>query len=286
MVLVIAADGQLGGLIKKRAYNYCDLDFAFTEICDLDVTDRTALEKVVTSKYWDFIINCSAYTAVDGAEDHEDFAYLINRDAVGMIGSYANQIGTKVIHISTDYVFDGTACFPYNEEVLPNPVSVYGISKLEGEKLLLQNNPESMIIRTSWLYSELPNNFYQTICHLGRSRDEITVVFDQVGTPTYGGDLADAILNIVSKALLDQKLFVPGVYHFSNEGVASWYDFALAIIEMTGISCHVLPVKSEKFPTKASRPAYSVMDKTKIKDTYNLSIPYWRDSLVKMIGCL
>ena len=284
-LLVIAADGQLGQLIKRHAESLKLFNFDYTTIKDLDVTDFALLENVVKSKKWDFIINCSAYTAVDGAEDHEDLAYLINRDAVANIGEFSAEVGAKVVHISTDYVFDGTACLPYNEEVLPNPVSVYGKSKLEGEKLLLQNNSESMIIRTSWLYSELPNNFYQTMCRLGRSRDELAVVFDQVGTPTYGGDLADAILNIVSKVLLGHKLFVPGVYHYSNEGVASWYDFALAIFEMTGISCQVLPVKSDLFPTKASRPAFSVMDKTKIKDTYNLSIPYWRDSLAKMINC-
>lgn len=188
-----------------------------------------------------------------------------------------------MIHVSTDYVFDGSACRPYSEEDTPNPVSVYGQSKLEGEQLLIEQNPSSIIIRTSWLYSELPNNFYQTMCRLGTTRDELSVVFDQVGTPTYGGDLADAILVIVSKVLSDEKLFVPGVYHYSNEGVTSWFDFALSIFEFTGINCRVRPVTSDLFPTKASRPAYSVLNKRLIKETFDLEIPHWRVSLKAMI---
>ena len=282
-VLVIAADGQLGSLIRERSEKVGGIDFSYTTLDDLDVTNKVALEEVFSSKKWDLFINCSAFTAVDAAEDDQALAYAINRDAVGEIGRLSAEIGARVIHVSTDYVFDGSACRPYSEEDTPNPVSVYGQSKLEGEQLLIEQNPSSIIIRTSWLYSELPNNFYQTMCRLGADRDELSVVFDQVGTPTYGGDLADAILGIVVKVLGDAKAFVPGVYHFSNEGVTSWYDFALAIFEFTGIDCSVNSVTSELFPTKASRPAYSVLNKQKIKESYGLKIPHWRNSLEKMI---
>ena len=282
-VLVIAADGQLGSLIRERSEKVDGIGFSYTTLNDLDVTNKVALEEVFSSKKWDLVINCSAYTAVDAAEDDQALAYAINRDAVGEIGRLSAEIGARVIHVSTDYVFDGSACLPYSEEDTPNPVSVYGQSKLEGEQLLLEQNPSSIIIRTSWLYSELSNNFYQTMCRLGTDRDELSVVFDQVGTPTYGGDLADAILAIVSKVLSDEKLFVPGVYHYSNEGVTSWFDFALSIFEFAGINCRVRPVTSDLFPTKASRPAYSVLNKRLIKETFDLEIPHWRVSLKAMI---
>jgi dTDP-4-dehydrorhamnose reductase len=282
-VLVIAADGQLGRLVQERCEGYTQIDFRYTTMDDLDITKVDALEKMVKSQSWDFIINCSAYTAVDAAEDNQELCYAINKEAVSKLGRFSAEVGAKVIHVSTDYVFDGTSNVPYVESEQINPVSVYGKSKAEGEILLLEKNPQSMIIRTSWLYSELPNNFYQTMMGLGQARKELNVVFDQVGTPTYGGDLADAILNIVDSVLNRKHEFVPGIYHYSNEGVTSWYDFAIAIFEMTGINCLVSPVKSEMFPTKASRPAFSVLDKTKIKQTYQLSIPHWRASLSKMI---
>jgi dTDP-4-dehydrorhamnose reductase len=282
-VLVIAADGQLGSLIRERSEKVDGIGFSYTTLNDLDVTNKVALEEVFFSKKWDLVINCSAYTSVDAAEDNLALAYAINRDAVSEIGRLSAEIGARVIHVSTDYVFDGSACRPYSEEDTPNPVSVYGQSKLEGEQLLIEHNPSSIIVRTSWLYSELPNNFYQTMCRLGAERDELSVVFDQVGTPTYGGDLADAILAIVLKVLSDEKLFVPGVYHYSNEGVTSWFDFALSIFEFAGINCRVRPVTSDLFPTKASRPAYSVLNKRLIKETFDLEIPHWRVSLKAMI---
>jgi dTDP-4-dehydrorhamnose reductase len=250
---------------------------------DLDVTKVDALEKMVKSQPWDFIINCSAYTAVDAAEDNQEICYAINKEAVSNLGRFSAEVGAKVIHVSTDYVFDGTSNVPYAESVEINPGSVYGKSKAEGEILLLENNPQSLIVRTSWLYSELPNNFYQTMVSLGQAREKLNVVFDQIGTPTYGGDLADALLYIVDEVIKGKQKFVPGIYHYSNEGVTSWYDFAIAIFEMTGINCLVSPVKSDMFPTKATRPAFSVLDKTKIKQTYQLRIPHWRASLRKMI---
>ncbi|GAO31488.1 dTDP-4-dehydrorhamnose reductase [Geofilum rubicundum] len=282
-VLVIAADGQLGRLVRERCEGYKQIDFHFTTIDELDVTNVDVLEKIVKGQSWDFVINCSAYTAVDAAEDNQEICYAINKQAVANLGRFSAEIGAKVIHVSTDYVFDGTSNVPYAEEQEINPVSVYGKSKADGEVLLLENNPQTVIIRTSWLYSELPNNFYQTMVGLGKVRGELNVVFDQIGTPTYGGDLADAILDIVDRVLIMKQDFVPGVYHYSNEGVTSWYDFAIAIFELTGINCLVSPVKSDMFPTKASRPAYSVMDKTKIKQTYQIRIPHWRSSLAKMI---
>lgn len=282
-VLVIAADGQLGRLVQERCAGYTQIDFRFTTLDDLDVTKADALEKMVKSQHWDFIINCSAYTAVDAAEDNQEICYAINKEAVSNLGRFSAEVGAKVIHVSTDYVFDGTSNVPYAESVEINPVSVYGKSKAEGEIFLLENNPQSLIIRTSWLYSELPNNFYQTMVGLGQSRDELNVVFDQIGTPTYGGDLADALLYIVDEVINGKQKFVPGIYHYSNEGVTSWYDFALAIFEMTGINCLVSPVTSDMFPAKATRPAFSVLDKTKIKQTYQLSIPHWRASLRMMI---
>src|SRR5690554_6285169 len=282
-VLVVAADGQLGSLVRGRSEKVSGIGFSYTTLNDLDVTNKVALAEVFSLKKCDLVVNCSAYTAVDAAEENQALAYAINRDAVSEIGRLSAGIGAKVIHVSTDYVFDGSACRPYSEEDSPNPVSVYGKSKLEGEQMLLEQNSSSIIIRTSWLYSELPNNFYQTMCRLGTTRDELSVVFDQVGTPTYGGDLADAILVIVSKVLSDEKLFVPGVYHYSNEGVTSWFDFALSIFEFTGIKCKVLSVTSDLFPTKASRPAYSVLNKRLIKETFDLEIPHWRVSLKAMI---
>src|SRR5690554_5210048 len=218
-VLVIAADGQLGRLVKERCEGYTQIDIRFTTLDDLDVTKADALEKMVKSQHWDFIINCSAYTAVDAAEDNQENCYAINKEAVSNLGRFSAEVGAKVIHVSTDYVFDGTSNVPYAESVEINPVSVYGKSKAEGEILLLENNPQSLIIRTSWLYSELPNNFYQTMVSLGQSRDELNVVFDQIGTPTYGGDLADAILYIVDEVINGKQKFVPGIYHYSNEGV-------------------------------------------------------------------
>lgn len=282
-VLVIAADGQLGRLVKERCEEYKQIDFHFTTLVELDVTDVDGLKKMIKSQPWDFIVNCSAYTAVDAAEDNQELCYAINKEAVSNLGRLSAEVGAKVIHVSTDYVFDGTSNVPYVESEQINPVSVYGKSKAEGEVLLLENNPQSLIIRTSWLYSELPNNFYQTMVSLGQARKELNVVFDQIGTPTYGGDLADAILNIVDSVLNRKHEFVSGVYHYSNEGVTSWYDFAIAIFEMTGINCLVSPVKSDMFPTKAIRPAFSVLDKSKIKQIYQLNIPHWRASLSKMI---
>lgn len=282
-VLVIAADGQLGRLVKERCEVYKRIDFHFITLEELDVTNVDALEEIVKSQPWDFIVNCSAYTAVDSAEDNQELCYAINKKAVSNLGQFSAEIGAKIIHVSTDYVFDGTSSVPYAESEQINPVSVYGKSKAEGEAILLENNPQSLIIRTSWLYSELPNNFYQTMVSLGQGRDELNVVFDQIGTPTYGGDLAADILSIVDGVIKGKQKFVPGVYHYSNEGVTSWYDFAIAIFEYTGIKCLVSPVKSDMFPTKASRPAFSVLDKSKIKQVYQLRIPHWRASLRKMI---
>ena len=278
-VLVTGANGQLGNSIRLLADTSPLFKFLFTDIDTLDICDIVAVKDFVAGHDVRYILNCAAYTAVDKAEDDEELCLRINRDAVRNLGEAAQMVGAKVIHVSTDYVFDGTNCSPYTEEESTCPVSVYGRTKLAGEEALLEICPDSVIIRTAWLYSEFGSNFVKTMLRLGGEREEIRVVFDQVGSPTYAGDLATAILSIVLSA--EEGHFIPGIYHFSDEGVCSWYDFTIKIMELGCLSAHILPIESKEYPAKAARPHFSVLNKNKIKTTYGITIPHWESSLRK-----
>lgn len=278
-VLVTGANGQLGSEIKRRSIGLHGLEFLFTDVAELDLTDFEAVKSYCEQEQPSFIINCAAYTAVDVAETDAELAELINTKVPAYLGKIGKAIGAKVIHISTDYVFDGLACAPYSETDLVDPDSVYGKTKLNGEIALVKEDASSIIIRTSWLYSPFGKNFVKTMIRLGEDRDELKVVCDQVGTPTHAGDLAGAILTILEQTSASADAWKPGIYHYSNEGVCSWYDFAKAIHELAGIGCKVYPISTEEYPTPAKRPAYSVLNKAKIKRNYGIEIPYWRDSL-------
>ncbi|MFV0378604.1 MAG: dTDP-4-dehydrorhamnose reductase [Mangrovibacterium sp.] len=278
-VLVTGANGQLGSEIKRRSSGLSGLEFLFTDVAELDLTDFDAVKLYCEREKPSFIINCAAYTAVDVAETDGELAELINTKVPACLGKVGKSVGAKLIHISTDYVFDGLACTPYSETDLVDPDSVYGTTKLNGEIALVKEDASAMIIRTSWLYSPFGKNFVKTMMRLGEERDELKVVCDQVGTPTYAGDLAEAILEIVAQAVVMAESWKSGIYHYSNEGVCSWYDFAKAIHELAQIECNVYPIETGEYPTPAKRPAYSVLNKTKIKRNYGIEIPYWRDSL-------
>ncbi|MFV0589994.1 MAG: dTDP-4-dehydrorhamnose reductase [Draconibacterium sp.] len=278
-ILVSGAYGQLGSEIKSLSSDYPEWDFLFTDIDTLDIADESAVDQFIAGKNIDFLINCAAYTAVDKAESDSDTARKVNTLAPGILASVAKKYKIKLIHISTDYVFAGDACQPYSEKDKVNPQGVYGQTKLDGEINVLVQNPESIIIRTAWLYSVYGNNFVKTMLRVGREKGELGVVFDQVGSPTNAADLAAAVLDIIRLSEKDASRFVPGIYHFSNEGVTSWYDFAVAIFELSGVKCKVNPLTSEQFPTPTKRPHYSVLNKSKIRNTFGIQIPYWRDSL-------
>ena len=280
-VLITGANGQLGSEIRKISEQYPELKFSFTDVAELDITSAEKVADFLSEFKPEFLVNCAAYTAVDKAETDESTATLLNATAVGILAEQSAKIGCKMIHISTDYVFNGNGPRPYKEDNLVSPQSAYGRTKLEGEILCQRNNPESMIIRTSWLYSAFGNNFVKTMLRLGNERPELGIVADQIGSPTNAADLASAILTIISSVINQTKSFVPGIYHYSNEGVASWYDFTKAIFEIAEINCFVKPISSEDYPSPVQRPAYSVMDKSKIKTTFGLQIPHWRDSLIK-----
>nr|WP_319397890.1 dTDP-4-dehydrorhamnose reductase [uncultured Carboxylicivirga sp.] len=283
-ILVIGSEGQLGNEIKSLYTQITEAEFTFTTLDTLDVTDNDALINQIKADSYDYIINCTAYTAVDKAESDQELADKINHLALKTIGEVSASIGAKVVHVSTDYVFDGTHFKPYNEDEPTSPNSVYGKTKLQGEIALNNANPESIIIRTSWLYSTHGNNFVKTMLKLGAERDELNVIFDQVGTPTYAADLAKIILHIIKKDITFEIPFQRGVYHYSNEGVCSWYDFTKAIHEIANITCNVKPIESKDYPTAAPRPHYSVLNKTKIKTIYKVDIPYWKDSLKECLS--
>ena len=278
-ILVTGAFGQLGNEIKCLTTKYPDWQFLFTDVDSLDITNENELEAWFQNNKPDFVINCAAYTAVDKAESDIETAEKVNELAPKLIGKFSKKSGAKLIQISTDYVFDGESFNPYSEEAKVNPKSVYGETKLQGEKNCFEENPQTVIIRTSWLYSAFGNNFVKTMLRLGKDRGQLNVVYDQVGTPTYAADLANAILEIIAIAAKNPEKFVPGIYHYSNEGVASWYDFAKAVFDISGVHCNVNPVLSDQFPTVAKRPNYSVLNKLKIKNVFGITVPYWRDSL-------
>lgn len=276
-ILVTGANGQLGNSIRLLAKHYPQYNFLFTDVDTLDITDPQAVGKAIKDNQVDYVVNCAAYTAVDKAEDDEELCRRLNSYAVGVLGKAAHEAGAKMVHVSTDYVFSGTSYLPYKETDETRPVSAYGRTKLAGEQILQEVCPEAVIIRTAWLYSEFGSNFVKTVLRLGKERDELRFVFDQIGTPTYAGDLAAAVMAVVAA---DEKgAYVPGIYHYSNEGVCSWYDFTVKILEIAGIACRVFPIETEEYPTRAVRPPYSVLNKKKIKETYGVTVPHWEESL-------
>ena len=277
-ILVTGASGQLGSELKELSARYSGYSFVFTDTGELDITDAPATASFIADLAPSWIINCAAYTAVDRAEDEEDLATLINGNGVENIVNALEGSDCRLIHISTDYVFDGSRPVPYLEDDIPSPASAYGRSKLAGEKSAMRW-PHTMTIRTSWLYSSYGNNFVKTILRKVGSADSINVVFDQVGSPTYAADLAAAIMEVISGTIRNRHTFVPGIFNYTNEGVCSWFDLAAEIAAAAGSSCTVIPVRSSAYPSKVNRPAYSVLDKSKIREHYNLIIPHWRTSL-------
>ncbi len=281
-ILITGAKGQLGSELSKISGNYPDCHFLFTDVEELDITDSQSVLDYTKKNAVDIIINCAAYTAVDKAEEDEEKARLINAVSVKNLVTACEDNNIRFIHVSTDYVFNGEAYCPLKESDSVSPLGVYGNTKLEGEQYIIDSNIEGIVIRTSWLYSSFGNNFVKTMMRLGAERDSLDVIFDQIGTPTYAADLAFTIMSIISK---EKKLDSKGkIYHFSNEGVASWYDFALAIFELSEINCSVNPIESTEYPTPAKRPYYSVLNKGKIKNDFNISIPHWRESLKKCLS--
>jgi len=278
-ILVTGANGQVGSEIRELSLEN-EHKFFFTDSQDLDICDKERTENFCKENCVDIIINCAAYTAVDKAESEFESADTVNHLAVKYLAEISKKQNIKLIHISTDYVFDGRNFRPYVETDASNPQGVYGKTKLDGENAMLKINPEnSMIIRTSWVYSSYGTNFVKTMLRLGKERDELGVIFDQVGTPTYARDLAETILAILLQ--LNNKNVE--LYHYSNEGVCSWYDFAKAVFELSEIECDVKSIETKEYPTPAKRPHYSLLNKLKIKDEYSITIPYWRDSLKKCL---
>jgi dTDP-4-dehydrorhamnose reductase len=277
-ILVTGANGQLGSELNIISA-YEPFQFIFTDIDELDLTDGSAVNSFFNTHKIDFCINCAAYTAVDNAEKNVEAARAINVDAVQNLAEACTINNTCLVHISTDFVFRGNASLPITEEAKPDPISVYGFTKLEGENVAVKSNKKTLIIRTSWLYSSFGDNFVKAMIRLGKERDELGVIVDQIGTPTYAGDLAKAIIEIIRNSELNDLDQNYGLYHFSNEGVASWFDFAKAVFDIKSIDIDLKPLMTTEYPTLAKRPKYCLMDKSKIKNTFNLDIPYWRDSL-------
>lgn len=277
-ILVTGGNGQLGRSIAAAAAGSPD-EYIYTDVTELDITDREQVEKYVASAAPDVIVNCAAYTNVDAAEDDRDLAGRLNGDAAGYLAQAAVKSGAYLIHISTDYVFGGDLLnTPIAEDAAEAPLGVYGVTKLDGERAVAASGVKAIVIRTAWLYSEYGKNFLKTMRRLTSERPEVRVVVDQVGSPTYAGDLAQAIVGIISRRQLEGH---EGTYHYSNEGVCSWYDFATCIARVNGSPAKVLPCRSSEYPSKVTRPAYSVLDKSKFKTTFDVEIPYWMDSLAK-----
>ena len=280
-ILVTGANGQLGNEMQVLARENLQHTYFFTDVQELDICDEQAVYAYVSEHKIDIIVNCAAYTAVDKAEDNVELCDKLNNIAPGYLARAAQANGAAMIQVSTDYVFDGTAHNPYTEEEPTCPASVYGSTKLAGEQNVMDHCEKAMVIRTAWLYSIYGNNFVKTMIRLGQERDSLGVIFDQIGTPTYANDLAQAIFAAINKGV------VRGIYHFSDEGVCSWYHFTIAIHRLAGIaSCKVKPLHTADYPAKAPRPHYSVLDKTKIKDTFGIEIPHWEESLKRCINQL
>lgn len=275
-LLITGCRGQLGSELQDIADDYESLDFLFTDYDELDITDRKAVRNYIEEHEVDCVVNCAAYTAVDKAESEPEKCELLNDIAPGYLAEAIASRGGSMIQISTDYVFDGQGHIPYREDMLTAPQSVYGRTKLAGEEKVVRNCPGAMVIRTAWLYSSYGKNFVKTMLRLAKERSEIGVVADQIGTPTYAHDLARAICAIAERGI------VPGIYHFTNEGVCSWYDLTKTIFRLEGIDaddCRVRPLRTDEYPSAAARPHYSVLDKSKIKQTYGLDIRWWEDAL-------
>jgi dTDP-4-dehydrorhamnose reductase len=286
-ILVTGSAGQLGRSIQSITADYPDCEFVFANRQELDLSDKTSITNFFESKIFDIIINCAAHTAVDKSESEFGLANQVNHLAVQQLAGIAKQQGSKLIHISTDYVFNGKQSRPYLETDEVEPHSVYGKTKLHGEQALQATlKMNAIIIRTSWVYSEYGNNFVKTMLKLGQKSDSLNVIFDQVGTPTYAKDLARAIMDIAQDKGFRKKNFQTNIVHYSNEGVCSWYDFAKTIFELANIQCNVSPIETKDYPMPAKRPHYSVLNKAKIKKAYHLSIPYWKDSLERCLGAL
>lgn len=278
-ILITGSNGQLGKCIQDVAEEYPEYDFHFKTSTDLDITSQEKINTLFAREKFDYCINCAAYTSVDKAETDKKNAFLVNAEAVKYLAEACKYNNTTLIHISTDFVFDGTKGIPYTEDDLPNPINVYGASKLKGEQYIQGILNNFFIIRTSWVYSEYGHNFVKTMLRLGEDREELSVVNDQIGTPTYAGDLANTIMEIIIT-----KTTNFGLYHYSNEGLISWYDFAKAIFAIKGMNIKVNPIPSEAYPTPAKRPIYSVLDKTKIKQVFNIiNIPNLENSLKEVI---
>jgi len=284
-ILVTGASGQLGSELRDLSSRFSGYTFVFTDQEDLDITDANQSASFISSTSPDWIINCAAFTAVDKAESEAESAYKINATGVRNIVNAIAGTECRLIHISTDYVYDGKKNRPYQEDDPATPLTVYGSTKLAGEMEALRY-PFTMIIRTSWLYSSYGNNFVKTIMKKAGSSDDIGVVFDQTGTPTYAADLASAIMEIISGTIRNRHVFSPGIFNYANEGVCSWFDFATEIVKAVGSTSTVRPLLTGEWPSPAARPQYSVFNKKKIKETYNLTIPYWRDSMLKCISKL
>ncbi len=280
-ILVTGANGQLGNEMQVISKQYPSYNFLFVAKDELPIDDFEAAQEYFDNHSIDVCVNCAAYTAVDRAETEKEKAFAINGSAVGNLAKLCKQNNALFIHVSTDYVFDGTATSPYKEDSAVNPIGVYGASKLQGEELALQNNPASIIIRTSWVYSSFGNNFVKTMLRLMKERESLNVVNDQQGCPTYASDLAKTIMDIISGTKVH-----PGIYNFSNHGITTWYQFAVAIKELSKSNCAVNPIPTSQYPTPAKRPAYSVLDTTKICDTFNVIIPGWKESLQKCIALI
>ncbi|HEX7846483.1 MAG TPA: dTDP-4-dehydrorhamnose reductase [Chitinophagaceae bacterium] len=278
-ILVTGSNGQLGKELKALEFAYPQFDLVFLSREDMPIHHFELVRNTFKAHQPNYLINCAAYTAVDKAESEKELAFQVNAEAVGVLAAVCKEHDCRFIHISTDYVFDGNATLPYKEEARTNPQGVYGASKLEGEKQAVELNPDSIIIRTSWVYSEFGKNFVKTMLKLMSEREELNVVYDQVGSPTYAADLAETILRIISNCQLSIGNWRPGIYHYSNDGIISWYDFAVAIRELSRSTCKINPISTAEYPTTAKRPAYSVLDKVKIQRVLNIELKGWRESL-------
>ncbi len=281
-ILVTGANGQLGNEIRKISSSCKNFNFYFTDVDELDITKLENIQTFYSENNFEYIINCAAYTNVDKAESDEINAEKINAEAVKNLSEISQKYKIPLIHISTDYVFDGESNIPYKEDDKVNPQSVYGKTKLQGEKFA-KKAYKSIIIRTAWLYSSYGNNFVKTMLRLGKERNEINVVSDQAGSPTYAADLAQAILEVIKQVTDNQGHNFSGIYHYSNEGSCTWFEFAKEIMQKANLKCKVTPVSSAEYPTPVKRPKYSLLDKAKIKNTFNVKVPFWKDSLEKCL---
>jgi dTDP-4-dehydrorhamnose reductase len=284
-LLITGADGQLGQEFRRIAGQDRSFEWIFTDRRELDISDRESVKRLFGSRRIDYCINCAAYTAVDKAESDPDAARLINVKGVAHLAEACSAAGIPLVHFSSDYVYNGRQCTPFREDDSTGPISLYALTKLEGEQAAQAIHSPTMIIRTSWLYSSFGHNFVHTMLRLGKERGEVRVVYDQIGSPTYACDLAETVHRILSRVVngSNQMSDLEGIYNYSNEGVASWYDLAVAVLEIAGIDCRVIPIETKDFPTPARRPHFSLLHKEKIKTTFKLDIPYWREALERCL---